>query len=176
MTLDQIKKITQVQESNKPVYIVKSLPQGSPEVSQYLLIIAPNVGLCKVSALSKPITTESTGAQLRSEFTSYVNVLSEKYGPVSKKMDFLHAGAIYAGSKYWMRSLLEEERDLSYYWINSSKDKLPDSIETIDLSANAASQVAGILTVTYEFKNMAKCQATLEAEAKHAKKGSMKNF
>lgn len=176
MSLQQLIKIAQVQEISKSVFLVKSLPMGSAEVDKYVLLIAPNVGLCKVTAMTKPITTDSSGSELKAEFTSYVNILAEKYGPVTKKMNFLHANTIWKDAKYWMRSLQQEEREMSYYWISGSNNKLADSIEAIDLSANAASQTLGYLTVAYEFKNMKKCQEALESEGKREKKGNLKNF
>jgi hypothetical protein len=176
MTLEQIKKITQVNEwGNKSyfLYRAKSFPNGSNEVDIYTLLILPELGLCKVVADLKPVRTDPYGSELKAEFNLYVKLLSEKYGTSTKKIDFLHANSIWKDSKYWMRSLEQNERSLGHHWISN---KLIDSLATVSVEAEATSLTSGKLSVTYDFKNMAKCQEVLEKSINKAKKENVKNF
>jgi hypothetical protein len=176
MTLDQIKKITQVKEINKFKYSAYSLPMGSKDVEIYIFFLAPTIGLCNVDAYSKEMKTSSTGAELKAEFNSYVKILSEKYGSVTSKYDFLHANSVWKESNYWMRSLEQKERDLMYVWFTSTTKPLPDSLYAIGLRAEAASATSGFLSVEYEYKNFQKCVEAQENDNKKTKKETMKNF
>lgn len=176
MSLDQIKKIAKLEELAKFDYITYSLPAGSDAIQAYLLLIVPNIGLCRIFVVSNSISTDVSGAKLKSEFYEYAQNLSLKYGAVSEKMDFLHADSIWTDSKYWMRSLEQKERSMSYYWVSSNKNLLPDSIKGIELNAVASSKDSGNLTVMFEFNNFKQCQEVMQKDNKKSTRNNMKNF
>ena len=176
MSLEQLKKNAQIQEVTKFNQYTKSLPMGSKEMDGYIFLSAPNIGLCKVTALSKPITSNPNGSELKIEFNSYAKILTEKYGAPSTKHDFLHSNSIWKDPKYWMRSLNQNERELVHYWTTTANRPLPDSLQGIALGAEAASTSSGSLTIQYEYKNMTKCLEAMENSERQTKKETLKNF
>jgi hypothetical protein len=176
MTPEQIKNITPLQDLGDFVYTARTLPMGSKEFEQYTFLIVPGFGLCKVVATTKRIETNPAGVALKREFNDYAQILKEKYGTVSETMDFLHAKSIWEDPQYWMRSLEQKEREMSYYWFGDTKRPLPDSLSAIELHAVANNATSGYLDLGYAFKNMEKCTKAVENAANQKKRKSLKNL
>jgi len=178
MTLEQIKKITKLEEGVKFNYAATTLPKGSDAIVLYILVVTPTEGLCRIVAVTRDVPTSPNGKELRDEFDSYAKVLSEKYGPASEKYNFLHADSIWEGSKYWMRSLSVSERTLTHFWQTKKAKKLPDSISFITLKATVgADEISpGRLVIGYEFNNFDKCSNTMEVNSNNTKREKLKNL
>jgi hypothetical protein len=165
MTLDNLKKQTELTPGNQPfIYTAKNLLNGHPDFGQYLLVVTPDYGLCKVSASSKNISTDSSGIDLKEYHKQLNEALVAKYGSASEIFDFLKAGSIWKEPHYWMMSLIKKDRALTTFWIPSKNTALPDALSTISLEALALNTNSGYVRLTYEFDNMSDCLKIVNAK------------
>ena len=165
MTLEEIKRhgnFTLTPEKTS-VYSSPTLTNGHPDFERYTVILTPQHGLCKIMAIGKDVSTSVYGSELRSSFEGLSNALSTKYGKSNSAFNFLQAGSIWNEPNEWMMGLFKKERTLSSYWYDSKK-KLPDSIHTISLSANALATSKGWITLNYEFDNVDDCIDLLQTK------------
>jgi hypothetical protein len=154
MTLQQLGLQGNLQADEDPNwYGASSLKSGHQAFERYKFLIDPELGLCKVIAVGKTITTNSFGEGIRNDYEGLASALTAKYGP-GKKYDFLRSGSIWDESKDFMMGLLKKDRTLATFWINMP---LPDQLASIGMQAYALSGSTGWITLNYEFKDAAKC-------------------
>ena len=131
------------------------------------MVITPQHGLCKISALSKNIRSNSAGTAVTSKFDSLESALSEKYGKADRN-DFLRSGSIWREDSEWMMALYKEERVLTSYWTETDSGELQDSIAAIELETSALNTSTAFIALRYEFKNAADCLALLRKKKNDA--------
>ena len=151
-----LQKQLQLQQKKPWMFQTSAAPQSHPDFQTYTLLVTPDHGLCKVSAVSRSINTSAYGTELVSEFDNLEKALVTKYGQSSKRFDQLLPGSIWRESRYWMMGLIKKERLLAAYWTNK-EPAMPDNIASIKLEAHAYAADGGLISLTYEFSNVKAC-------------------
>lgn len=165
MTLEQLQKKGALVEGTQTfTYTAKNLASGHPDFESYMFVVTPEHGLCKVVALGKTINTNVFGADVKSEYESLLNAITAKYGAPSSTFDTLLAGSIWRDPNDWMMGLFKKERNLTSYWTLSTIKNLPDSLQSIMISASGLSPNKGYIHLGYEFDNFDKCKKSIEAK------------
>jgi hypothetical protein len=165
MTLDELQaSLPALKEASVMVYQVSGLPDPDCLAFEYyLLTITPEQGLCKVTASGNTVDTNAFGSQLKDEATRFEKILTESYGPPSRRANHLRPGSIWDAPGDWMMSLVKLERMYALLWQQ-------DDGNTIAVFARGLSSDSGFVTLTYQFPNFTACAA----EAKEASVVSQK--
>lgn len=162
MSIEQLKTAgVDVTDYKDGVLWSDTVPKPHRAFSRYVLIVDPQLGLCKMAALGRSIEMNSFGSQLQEEFQNVLAALESNYGRAAQ-FDFLRRGSIWNESKDWSISLLKEERTLMAAWPRDETDSryvLKDNVVAISLEASAIKTSVGYVTVQYEFKNAKACLA-----------------
>lgn len=137
---------------------------GHPDFEFYSVILTPEQGLCKITAVGKDIRSSSQGTEVEEEFKSKVEALTEKYGEPENKHNFLKSGSLWKERQYWMMGLLKKERIISAFWGPKKNKNLPDSIDSIEIHADATNSETAYITIAYEFDNFDSCIKTLRTK------------
>ncbi|WP_455233444.1 hypothetical protein [Geopseudomonas aromaticivorans] len=143
-------------------YGAKATPKSHPAFEEYLLVITPKHGLCKVMAATPDIKSSSFGTEVQGKFESLEAAVTSRYG-AGEKLDFLKKGSIWDDPNEWMMALVKKERSLMTYWGGKGKS-LQDNVAMIQLSAGAHQSSAGYVTLGYEFKNSDSCLDWINAQ------------
>lgn len=153
MTRAQIEALVGKLEVKAPGQFASArAPKSQREFESFMLILTPQHGLCKVTAIGVDIPMNSFGSQVQERFERVRTDLEAKYGS-AKTYDHLRAGSIWDDPDDWAMGLLKEERTLVAFF-NEPK---VDSVEIVSLQAKATSISTGYLTISYEFKNSDPC-------------------
>ena len=159
MTLAEAKKINGNAELlDKNSYSFKKVPIPYKGFDDYLMVITPKSGLCKVIGFGKPITTSAYGDGVKSEFATLKESLIKKYGKPEGDYDFLRAGSIWKSPSEWMMSLYRGERILTAGWEPNEEN----GVKNIMLKARATGRSTGMVTLSYELSNIDACQSEKE--------------
>lgn len=137
-------------------YEAKKLPKTLDAFEAYELWVESGIGLCKLRAIGRTISSNSFGDQLKSEFESIEQLLVSAYGQ-NKRFDFLMSGSIWSDGNDWMMALLKKERTLTSYWDESEGSKMKDRVSGIALEAKGMNVSRGYIHVLYEFENVDSC-------------------
>ena len=137
------------------IYEIKA-PQPNNEFESYLVTATPITGICKITGIGKSHASDDYGNEIKSIFLSFKTVLSNKYGN-SKNFDFLKSGSIWTEPREYGWSLYKKERTLTSFWDDTEGSVNLNRIKGIMLNANAISPSVTYLTLTYEFRNIDKC-------------------
>lgn len=137
------------------IFFSDDAPSPNQSFLLYSYLIGEDSGLCRISAITKPIEANAAGDQIKSSFSNLEEALESKYGK-PKKYQFVKHNALFKEDRHWMMALKDEERIHTSYW-GSEKVKLPDPLNTISLQASANSAYEGHIKLTYEFLNIDKC-------------------
>lgn len=139
------------------VFSTPRLPKGNSLFDDYRMTIPPKSGLCKITAWISEIDDSPYGDSTKSKYNSLLGALSAKYGEPTNSFDFLRAGAIWTGSREWMMSLLQNERNLAAFWTIKDGAKLTGNLQSISLTATGVTGSVSMISVSYEFKNLDAC-------------------
>lgn len=161
MPLTQLQSKIKLKSDGPHQFSTPTLPDGHPDFDDYRLVVTPQHGLCKLTAWTPTIRTSVYGTELQSAFDRYFNALSSKYG-VAKKFDYLRSGSIWDEGRDWMMALLKKERSLIAFWTEKELT-LPDNLSAIKLQAYANGTEAGMVSISYEFKNASNCIDWIQA-------------
>lgn len=156
MTLSELQKLTNLESKGNYVYLAKRLPNGHPEIDEYRLVVTPQHGLCKISAWTDAIKSNSYGEQLRQVYKRFFDALSAKYGN-SKSFDFLRVGSIWNEPRDFMMGLAKRDRNLASYWEREERSNMPSDMTTISLTALAVDGSTGLVEIAYDFGNITAC-------------------
>ena len=157
MTQEQLKRAgVEIGAPKDGWYETKRLPKSLDFFEAYELWVEPGVGLCKVRAVGRTISSSSFGDQVKSEFNALEKLLLAAYGR-NKQFDFLRGGSIWADGNEWMMSMLKKERTLASFWDESEGSTMKDHVLRIALYANGLSISRGFIEVVYEFDNVMAC-------------------
>ncbi|MEB6679903.1 hypothetical protein [Acinetobacter lwoffii] len=160
MSLAEVKKVSGPAEVlEKNYYSFKNVPIPYKGFKDYLMVITPKSGLCKVLGFGNPITTSVYGDGVKAEFSTLKESLIKKYGKPIGDYDFLRAGSIWKNPNEWMMSLYREERILTAAW----EPKEDNGVENIMLKARATGRSTGVITLSYELSNNEACLAEKES-------------
>ncbi|HVG46244.1 MAG TPA: hypothetical protein VM890_15985 [Longimicrobium sp.] len=145
------------------LYTIRSAPAGQPEFDEYMVLISPRQGVCKVVAIGRRVSTGEFGEELRAAFDRLERVLTPKYGD-GNQMDDLKEGSLWTEPRDWMRSLRQHDRTYQTLWRTADGDPLPPNLASVQLEANASSSPGvGFLVLGYEFSNFHACRDELNA-------------
>ncbi len=140
--------IRQYSRKTPNLYMATTAPNPHPAFGAYFLIITPEKGLIKISAISFDIKTDSSGEAVKGRFQDIQEAVEKAYGQ-GKNFDGAKDGSKLADSKDWMKSLNKKERTLSTFW---ELKKSKNHIEAISLEAKALNPKRGYLLLSYEFE------------------------
>ena len=161
VSLEGLTRQLKLKKEREYIYSTADVPRPHSDFERYTLVVTPSHGLCKISAWSKEIRSNSFGTAIQSKFDELESALSEKYGKVNRN-DFLKSGSIWKEANYWMMALYKEERYLASYWSPAADAQpFPDNIKAIELEAIALSTTIGVVALRYEFKDASECLALL---------------
>ena len=152
---DVIKVSGQPEKLGDNSYSFKKVPIPYAGFSDYLMVITPQNGLCKIVGFGKPIATSVYGDAIRNEFSSTKDSLTSKYGKPEGDYDFLRSGSIWKSSNEWTMSLLKEERILTAAW----EPLESNGVANIMLKAKAKNLNSGYITLSYELSNIDACSS-----------------
>lgn len=160
MRLERLKQVAGLKDEGEFLYSTTRLPRTHPDFTDFRLLVTPEQGLCKLTAWTDPIPTNTYGEGVRRKYASLLAALEARYG-AHKKFDFLRAGSIWDEPRDWMMGLLREERTLATYWDNEEGSRMSDRLVSVSLRAHAVSTSQGLIQLTYEFENMPACIAEI---------------
>ncbi|MDN5434658.1 MAG: hypothetical protein L0G10_13515 [Acinetobacter sp.] len=154
MSLAEVIKVSGVAEVlDKNYYSFKNVPKPYKAFKDYLMLITPQNGLCKVLGWGKPITTNVYGDGIKDEFASLKESLTEKYGTPVGDYNFLRSGSIWKEPNDWTMGLYKEERTLVAAWEPNEEN----GVKNIMLKARANGPNSGQVTLSYELSNSPSC-------------------
>ena len=154
MTLDQID--VDAQQIDHGVYATQKIPNPHSSFKRYSLVIGPTAGLCKVKAISKSISTDSSGDQLRQEFEKTRERLEKIYGKGETK-DYIESESIWKDPGDFMTSLQAKDRVLVTIWKHQDASELKAHVASVFLKALPMRSDRGLLVVEYEFAGFEDC-------------------
>lgn len=164
MTLEQIKKQGNfVPTKTRFVYQAKALAKGHPDFESYSVLVSPQHGLCKITAIGTDVVTNVFGNQLERKFKDIAGAITRKYGAPGSEFDFLQSGSIWKEPQDWMMGLVKKERVLASFWAAPKNTDLPDALSVIAVKANPLSSSKGYITLVYEFDNVDECISSVES-------------
>jgi hypothetical protein len=148
-------------------YIYWAANSGPPDgpFRDYLFILAPETGLCIISARSAPVESDLAGTQLRRHFETVQRRIDEKYG---KGRRFEQFGSDAPNADLAMLELLAKKRTLYAIWNAESSPKLGGHLSRIYLTTDSADTMdSATIGIVYFFKNAEKCDELLNASKRH---------
>lgn len=157
MKLEQIDK--NAKKIANGVYKVK-VPKPHSAFSQYIVRVCPSEGLYYIKAMSDNIETNGHGDSLQIKYEEIENKLKNAYGD-NKKTDFLVKGSLWHEPKYWMMSLLKQDRYFFSIWNKENNSQLKENLISIGLSPAALNTQAGYIALEYTYENEKKCKEEL---------------
>ena len=165
MSISQVKEACNgrdpVKIQDDRYFVIPQKPH--PYFTKYVVWISQSEGLYYIKAIGADISTSVYGTALRSKFDDISSSLLKTYG-ASENYDFLMPNSIWDEPNDWMRGLQKDERTLASVWTREKQSSLPESIQSISLSANATDTETGYLVLEYEFKNHEKADQLLKEQ------------
>lgn len=150
-------ELLQSAPSGTYLYATKRVPKPHPSFESFVLLIAPNSGLCQVRAVGIDVQTSSHGLDLHQAFDVMQTALTNIYGP-AKVVDQLLPGSIWNDPQDWMMALKKKERILQGHWQAQGSTTLRNAVKDIYLEARASDTDTGFLLLQYEFSNNSLCE------------------
>jgi hypothetical protein len=141
------------------LYQTNRVPKPHEAFESYLLLIDEQLGLCKITAIGKNVSTSVYGDELKSAFGTLEEQLTVIYGRNKK----FRSDSIWNEGNDWMMALLKKERILATFWNEEHKSSLKDNIKGIALEAKALRPNIGFISLSYEFENINRCSENSKA-------------
>jgi hypothetical protein len=128
------------------MFVLSTAPEPNQEFESYILYVSRTTGVARVVGLTKNVSTNVFGDQLKALFMVVARRLVASYGEPDQKFDFVRPGSNFKEPQDWMRGLLKEERYLLDGW---------DLAEGVVISEEAVALETdkGYLRVEFEFDN-----------------------
>ncbi|HSU16025.1 hypothetical protein [Longimicrobium sp.] len=168
MTLADLARFHPEARRTPGVYLIDGAPAAQPEFREYMIVVSPHQGLCKVVGMGRIIETPESGEALRASFDRLESLLAGKYGD-GNQIDDLKEGSPWSGDRDWMMSLRQRDRTYRTTWSTADGDALPPNLQYVEIDASAASEPGlGSVLLTYEFTNFAQCRGDLDAQRGNA--------
>lgn len=142
-----------------------TVPVPHPYFESYILQFSKKSGLCAIHGIGKDIVSGSSGIQIRTQFDSLNEALTEKYG-TGKKYDY--SSDSDNSTDFWMMHLLQKDQVLAEVWSNKTKATLSNNISSILIQAHANNMSTGYINIEYEFDNIGDCVAEEKAKTNKA--------
>ncbi len=130
------------------LYSAEKAPRPHPGFVLYMLVITPDKGLIKITAVSQDITTNTDGENVKVHFRDIQQALAKIYGDGEDK-DLVKDGSKLSAPSDWMESLNKNERLFATVWYFKEPK---NHIETVALEARAFKPKVGYLVLSYEFE------------------------
>lgn len=168
MTLAELGRFHPEARRTPGVYIIDGAPAGQPEFVDYMIVVTPRQGLCKVVATGQPLRTSGSGDEVRARFDQLKHLLAGKYGD-GNQIDELKGDSPYTSDRDWMEALRQHDRTYRTTWSLRDGDPLPSNLVYVELDAHAGTTAeTGLVDLTYEFTNFSQCRAELTAQRSNA--------
>lgn len=148
-------------------YKLKSVAKPHSAFESYVVKISPKTGLCHIRAIGKTIITDAYGDRLRLEYEKIRDQLEGVYGSYTE-LDGLKESSIWNEKRYWMMSLLKDERNLVARWSVDDGSTMKSGLQGVYLITNALSLEQGYIAVEYAFENYDSCEEETENEARES--------
>ncbi len=169
MSMDELKKHGNFEPApTMPfVFTTKKLANGHVDFDNYLMIVTPKQGLCRIIASSKAIFISNEDAlEIKALFLEFSDALIAKYGPPA--FNYSHQIMITGAGKNflpWLEGIFKGERVRQMEWkstmsggTKSTKpDPASDSIRNIIIRVEASSESEGYIHIIYDFRNLTEC-------------------
>ena len=163
MTLEEVKKITNLNEVNPYIYRTSYLPKEHPVFTNYILTIHPEKGLCSISSTSERMSLE----KVKFEFFTIRELISSKYGKgLEKDNDFDDKYTARGNDELWM--LKKRTLRPTTTWINHPlyQKELPQDIYMITLSINHSETEVGNTFLGLHYQLEKNCLLTTQNKEK----------
>ena len=168
LTVEQLASATKgwklITPSSPGYYAFDGAPVNYPGVTEYLAVVTPKMGLCKVMATFSLRNVSAYGDEVKSLVSQLTDALTQKYGNPTSKYDYLKAGSIWNKPNDWYMGLYKKERVLSNFWLPESKPNsspLPNALTSISVKASANGSNRADVDLSYEFNNFSECLESL---------------
>ncbi len=158
---DPVSKYGGKPTDNRGQYTI-TVPLPNREFRYYLATATAETGVCKVSGIGQNHENDDYGSGVRTAYDGLRTALTAKYGN-PKSYDFLKYGALWKQPREFVWSVFKDERALASYWSTANGSNIPSEIDIIGLSVNAVSSRATYIRLSYEFRNMDRCDAILKS-------------
>lgn len=145
------------------VYYTEHVPSPHNAFEGYILVLGDKTGLCKVRGIGKSFQTGDAGIEIRSNFATLSDALTEKYG--QGELTDIHTGGGTGNSQYWTMNLAMKDRIYTKLWTEKTGADLPENLIGVALEAQATGTNTGYLTLGYEFSNFELCMKEIAAIA-----------
>lgn len=169
LTLEQLSSATKgwrlLTPSLPGFYVFDAAPANYPGVTQYLAVLTPEMGLCRVMATFSLRNVSAYGDEVKSLVSQLTDALAQKYGNPTNKFDYLKPESIWNKPNDWYMGLFKKERVLSNFWIPESKpsgEPLPNALSSISVRASANGSNRADVDIDYEFDNLSECLKILK--------------
>lgn len=188
MAIEDVVKLGQfVPAEGTYTYVAKTVANGHADFDTYSILLTPQQGLCGVVAVSKDISSNAYGHQIKQKFHTLTSAMAQKYGypqvsldlsrtfDFSRNFGFWNMDGMWIEDNTWMDGLLNRTRALNASWegmnriivseesIPTPNHILPDSLVRIRLHALARSASRGYIRLEYRFSNYAACVEAVDS-------------
>lgn len=147
-------------------YTFDAAPATYPGVDQYLAVVGPKTGLCKVMASFSLRHVSAYGEDIKDQVSRLSEALTEKYGKPTRIFDYLKPGSIWDKPNDWYMGLYKKERVLQHFWLTDptrNGKPLPNMLSAITIKATARGGSGADVDLAYEFDNIDECFASLKS-------------
>lgn len=158
---------TNLKEGGTYTYSVDQVPRPHPDFESYILVVAPDSGLCQIRAVGKAIDTNVFGEQLMAHFLELIMQLGSNYGTFEATDFDVKEGSIWDEPEDFMMGLLENDRVIRSVWMEEHDSRLQNDIEEITLAAGALSRTSGFLLLQYSYSNVDECVREIREKEKN---------
>ena len=126
--------------------------------------IEETTGICRVITRGRPVRTHHFGHKLRYKYYELKKQFVKKYGHETDEDNLLFPDSALGSERYWMKSLMKEERILASYFDNL-KSKSENGIISIKIEAKATTINSGYIETVYTFSHVADCKKYMAKKA-----------
>lgn len=142
-------------EMSTGTYQTNQMPLNHEDFTRYVLLFSSKSGLCSIGAYSESVWTMLTGVELKAKFKYYEDVLSEKYGKPTAKIDQVEEPQAWGAPIDWMPSLLVGKRTYTAQW-NLDPAQF-NHLQKLSITAQASGRDKGGINIQYAFTNESSC-------------------
>jgi hypothetical protein len=139
-------------------------PSASDLFSRYYVHATKQGGLYDIIAITSDFTVNGSGDQVKSKVNEIADLLSQKYGKHSFKLDDSNSDLFTRNPEMWFSGLQDESVRYMYVWkAGHNGTTLPNRIGYIRVEALANTVLSGRARVIYAFTNIDSCQKEIKS-------------
>jgi hypothetical protein len=127
-----------------------------PDFKNYLLLVTPRHGLCRIVATTEPRSDSPDGRGIRQKFVEIQEALKRRYGDPLVAQEV--TSSLPSGFDGFISKLIDGKESWWSYWSANSPQELPDNLDDFELKLQVAKEAGLVyLTITYDFTNADAC-------------------